>query len=217
MNYSKYSFVLLVGIVLIGYLAYQNYTLSTQNNNDVLKYNSLVTSYNKQISKYNSLYENYSYTLDQLNQSMVEYNSLLGNYTRTQIVYQYPSSNSSIAIWTQPFVVTIPARIANHSASWEQWELLDTFDNHIQLTTNQTVQVVLFSLNDFLNFYTSKPYVTVLNETGNQFSFDEHISQGCGVYVLVIFNNLSTAALLTPNITATYAPTPFSTGACADP
>ena len=55
------------------------------------------------------------------------------------------------------------------------------------------------------------------NKRGTQFSFDEHISQGFGVYVLVIFNYLSTAALLAPNITGTYAPTPFSTGACADP
>lgn len=224
MRLSKYAILFLAGIVIIGYLSYQNYTLSTQNNSEINSYNSLVTlynnltsNYNKEISKYNSLNSNYAYALSQLNKSIVEYNSLLGNYTRMRIVYQYPASNNSIAIWTYPFVATIPARVANRSPSWEEWELLDTFDSHIQLTANQTVQVVLFSLSDFLNFYAGKPYTTVLNETGDQFSFDEYISEGCGVYVLIIFNNLSTTALLTPNITATYAPTSFSTGTCADP
>lgn len=160
------------------------------------------------LARYNSLNNNYSYASNQLNQSNHEYNELLSNYTQTRIIYQNPSSNKSIGIW-YGYNVTVPA------GAGEEWQLLDTFVNHVDITSNQSVNFVIFSLNNFFYFFAGKPYVTFYNATGLKISYDVHITQGCANYVLVVFNHLNTTARLTPDVTATYAPTPFLTGDCA--
>jgi len=145
----------------------------------------------------------------ELNQSYIMYNKLIADYSKERIIYQYPSSNQSIVIWT------IPQTIPSHQRKY--WELLDTFVNHIALKTNATANVVVVDLGNYVNLSQGKTYFAVYNSTGTSFNYEMHLSQGCGGYVLVIFNRNEKLLLVTPNITATYAPTPFLTGNCSMP
>ncbi len=194
------ALIVLFVVLLASYLAYQNYLLSSEDDN----LRTTITS----------LQDSLSYVRSQLNQSNHEYNELLGNYTRTRIVYQNPSSNTSIVIWQGFNAILPPSNI--HNRRWIEWELLDTFVNHIHVSSNQTVEFVLFSLNNFLNFFANKSYVTFYDSNETTMSYDFHATQGCANYVLVIINNLNTTANLVPDITATYAPTPFLTGDCSN-
>jgi hypothetical protein len=160
-------------------------------------------------SRYSSLLSNYLSTQVALNQSYYAYNQLLKNYDTTRIVYVSPATNRSIPIWT------IQQQVKPRGLIY--WALLDTFINHIEIRANQTVQLVIVDLSNYANLVTGKAYVAVYNSTGTHFAFDQHFSQGCAVYVLVILNHSDSMVAIQPNVSATYAPTPFLTGQCVLP
>jgi len=171
------------------------------------QYDDLRVRYNTLSSEYNMLENRFLYVNSSLSNSQRMYDQLLRDYSRNQTAYQAPSANQSISIWTiqqniQPngFIV---------------WGLLDTFVNHIHLRTNQTAQFLVMSIRDYARFVYGMPYVAVYNSTGTEFSAEVRLTQGCACYVLVIVNGQSSATALFPNVTATYAPTPFLTGVCS--
>lgn len=169
---------------------------------------SLITANHSLETQVNSLKENNSYLSNQLNLSNREYNELLGNYTQSRSGFQYRYSNTSVGIWYDMNATILPSK-------WIEWELLDTFVNHIQVSSNQSIDFVIFSIDNFLNYSAHFPYVTFYNQTGQSMNYSVNITQGCAGYVLVMFNKLNTTAKIVPDITATYAPTPFLTGYCA--
>jgi hypothetical protein len=120
-----------------------------------------------------------------------------------------PAANRSIPIWTIPRQVKPRGLI--------HWALLNTFINHIGIRANQTVQLVIVDLSNHVNLVTGKAYVAVCNSTGTHFAFDKHFPQGRAAYVLVILNHSDSMVAIQPNVSATYAPTPFLTGQCALP
>ena len=191
------------------YEAYQNQLLTSN-------YSQLSSSNSQLVSTYNSLFEQYvniSSSFNPVNKSLQQYqymyNELLGNYSRTEIIYRSPATNQSVTIWTVHQTIAARGYIA--------WDVLDTFDNHIQVHTSAPTRFLLMTIFEFASFFYGKPYKAVLNSTGTEFSTDVHISQGCGVYVFVIINLESSPTIIYPNITATYAPTPFLTGVCSLP
>ena len=98
--------------------------------------------------------------------------------------------------------------------SYIVWQLLDTFDNHIEVRTDASARFLIMSIFDFVNFLNGTQYSAAYNSTGTQFTADVHLSQGCAVYVFVIVNLATSPNIVYPDITATYAPTPFLTGVC---
>ena len=141
-----------------------------------------------------------------LNQAIAEKEALLENYTRSQGSLNAPGMNQSVIVWTIPS--TVPGR------QWEAWELLDTFVNQIDIQTNATAIFQIMTLDQFASFYFHYTYFAFVNYTGIHFMRTESLTQGCGVYVLVIINPTFHPLFIDPNVTARYAPTPFLTGTC---
>ena len=195
--------VYVVLTVLALALASWSYYNSTANYNDLnSRYSALSSSLTQ--ANYANTYLRYD-----LNQSYAMYNHLLSNYSKTQLIHQGAASNQSVVIWT------IPQKVVPH---WRiEWELLDTFDNHISINTNVTASAVIVELDNYVNLVQNSHYVAVYNSTGTSFQYDMHLTQGCAAYALVIFNNTNGTMLITPDVTATYAPTPFLTGTCSLP
>ena len=197
------SFLLLVLLLLSeGYQYYQYQALVT-------RYSELDNRYDSLVSDFATLQNQFMYVNSALNRSQYMYNQLLAEYSRTQIIYRTPATNESIIIWI------LPQNIRPKGAA--RLGLLDTFVNHIRIHTNQTAQFLVMSIDDYVNFVNGKPYVAAFDSTSTYFSADVHLAQGCAGYVLVIVNLQSSTTAVYPNVTATYAPTPFLTGVCTLP
>lgn len=193
-------------IVMLLFAGYSIYELTQYNALDG-DYNSLNAKYNQATSTIANQSATIGYLRGELNVSSTVYNDLLRNYTRTNIVYRPPGSNASIAVWG--------VQVEIHPGRWEQWELLDTFVNHLQFSANQSVRLMVMDLNNYANFANKKAYVAVVNMTGTSFSFNAYFTEGCGVYVLILQNMANTTVSVQPNVTATYSWTPFATGSCS--
>jgi hypothetical protein len=189
-------------VVALGLATWVTYAYNT----DFSALNSSYSSLQSSLAEINSDNQHLRF---ELNQSYAMQSRLLSNYSRTQIIYRGPASNLSVAIWTIPQPVKANGLIA--------WELLDTFDNHITLTTNVTARVVIVDLADYVNLAKNLSYAAIYNSTGTTFQYDMRLTQGCAAYVLVVTNVSGGPMLINPNVTATYAPTPFLTGACSLP
>jgi hypothetical protein len=197
------AFLLLVLLLFFeGYQFYQYQGL-------VVRYDELDNRYNSLVSDLAALQSQFRYVNSSLNRSQYMYNQLLAEYSRTQIIYRAPATNESIVIWV------LPQNIRPRGAA--RLELLDTFVNHIRIHTNQTAQFLVMSIDDYVNFVNGKLYVPAFDSTGTNFSADVHLTQGCAGYVLVIVNLQNSTTVVYPNVTATYAPTPFLTGVCSLP
>ncbi len=194
--------LLILALSLASYEWYQSQFLESENT-------QLLSKNTQLLSAYNDLNQRYTSVNSSLAQSQEMYNELLSNYSRKNIIHQNPSTNESINIWGMQ--QTVPPNGSIY------WELLDTFDNHIQMSTNATARFFIMSLDNFVNFATAKPFTAIYNSTGTHFDEDVPISEGCGAYVLVILNLGSSPILLYPDVTATYAWTPFLTGVCSLP
>jgi hypothetical protein len=191
------SLIFLLLLIVVGY----NYSSL---NSD---YGDLKARYNSLSSDYNMLENRFQYVNYSLGNSQRMYDQLLRDYSRNQTAFQAPSTNQSIPVWTIQQNIQPNGFIA--------WGLLDTFVNHIHLRTNQTAQFLVMSIRDYARLVYGMPYVAVYNSTGTEFSAEVRLTQGCACYLLVIRNDLSSATALFPNVTATYAPTPFLTGVCS--
>ena len=196
---KRIGLLIIVLIMLLIIVSYQYVTLNSQ----YRELNSLYVQNQNNYNRYNQLQHAY-------NQSQYMYNQLLGDYSRTQIIYHSPATNNSIIIWTIPQTIS-------PTPHYIVWELLDSFDNHIRINTTQTVQFMVLSLGDYVNFTSGKLYVAAYNSTGTSFSRDIRFTQGCAGYVLVIVNLQTSTTVVYPNVTATYAPTRFLTGVCGLP
>ena len=199
----RVSTVFAVGFVAMtfvaAYSAIQTDSLSGMNQ-------ALSSSYSLLHSQYDSLGANYTYVSSSLNQSYYIYNQLLGNYSRSRIIFNPPSANASVAIWTLP--QTVPP------GGLKEWNLHDTFINHINIRTNSSSTFIVLDLNNFARYSVGRNYTAVITGTGTQFSYEAHLSQGCATYVLLIVNHSSSTMQITPYVTATYAPMPFLSGQC---
>lgn len=160
-----------------------------------------------QSSAYNSLYSSYSYRNGQLNQLQAEMENMLQTYDQRSYTFASPSDNVSLGIWGRQATV--------QPNSWTVWALLDTFVNHLSITSNATAEYVIVDLQNFVQLYQNKSYVSLVDYVGSNFTHTERLSQGCSGYLLVILNHSDHPILLTPNVTATYAPTSFLTGQCS--
>jgi hypothetical protein len=194
----------LITIILLG--GYSYYVI-WQYNSLVDQYDSLVQRYNQAGTTAQNLHNTITFLRGELNRSSIVYNYLLRNYTRTNIVYPSPGSNVSIPIWGLPFDL--------RPGGWEQWELLDTFVNHLRFTANNSVRIMVMDLNNYVNFRMGSTYAPVVNMTGTNFSFNAYFTEGCGVYVLIVQNISNSTVLVQPNVSAIYSWTPFATGSCS--
>ncbi|MDG6915749.1 MAG: hypothetical protein JRN58_05585 [Nitrososphaerota archaeon] len=201
--------ICIVALFFLGGTAVQAYYDQGNYNSLVYKYDSLQQA-NSVLSATSTLNRNEaSYLRAELNETYQEMQSMLSNYDRTSFVYQSPGQNISLPIWT--LNQTVPAN------STFAWDLLDTFDNHVSVSSNSTLSFYIMNVSDVANYLDSSPYGYVTEHTGNSFQYDLRLSQGCAVYVLLIVNHSAHPALLEPDVTGTYAPTPFLTGSCSLP
>jgi hypothetical protein len=175
----------------------------------VVKYSELGNRYKSLVSDLATLQSQLMFVNVSLNRSQYMYNRLLADYSRTQIIYRTPATNESITIWILPQNL--------HPKGSARLGLLDTFVNHVRIHTNQTVRFLVLSIDDYVNFVNGNRYVAAFDSTSTYFSADIHLTQGCAAYILVIVNLQSSATAVYPNVTATYAPTPFLTGVCSLP
>jgi len=173
---------------------------------------SLTSKINSLTSANSSLNNTLHFYAAGLNNSQAEYQNLLSNYSRTNTVYPNQALNQSIDIWS----VNQTIRAAtNGQPGLILWNLLDTFDNNIVLTTNSTVRVMILTVIDYANFRYGTPYTAFYDHTGTHFQVDTPISGGCGIYTLAIINNSNHTVLLTPRVSARYLHTPFLTASCS--
>lgn len=174
---------------------------------DQAQYNKLSGQYNALYSDYNAVRIANGYLNGSLNAVQQEMELLLQNYDHTSLVSRSPADNASVAVWTRD--QSVPAH------TWTAWALLDTFINNIDITSNSSARFMIMDLPTFVRFATNQTYVPFVTFTGTHFLQTERISQGCATYVLVINNDTPSPILLRPNVTATFAPTPFLTGQCS--
>ena len=193
---SYFIGMILVAIVAIALVAYDQY-----------EYDSLTTSYNSLNNRYGSLSTNYAYQGGQISQLQQEMENMLQTYDQRSYTFASPGDNVSLGIWG------LKATVPPHD--WTAWALLDTFVNHLDVQSNATVEYVIVDLQNFVQLYQNKPYITLVDYIGVNFTHTERLSQGCSGYLLVILNHSNNTVLLTPNVTATYAPTAFLTGQCS--
>ena len=165
------------------------------------------SAYNALQNQYNFLSSNFAFQRGQLNELQQEMNNVLMYYDQQRVIYQNPGENVSLSIWSRD--QTIPP------GQWISWDLLDTFVNRIQVSTNATAEYIIVDQGNFVRLAQNGAYVPVVDNTTTAFSYTAYVSQGCSGYVLVIYNHSSHPILLEPNVTATYAPTPFLTGECS--
>ncbi len=213
-------------IVLMGFSLYQavgNDSLTNQYNSLVANYTTVrgqyvsgVASYNKLVTAFNSLGVNESKDKTQigllnraLNVSNQAYQVLLGNYSKYRIIYQVAGANQSIPIWGVQQTVK-----PNDSISWN---LLDTFDNHITIDSNASLTYLILTQYTLADLLYHRPCLPVVSYTGTHFQTDAMLSEGCAAYVLFIWNRSTAPVVITPNVSATYAPTRSLTGVCSIP
>ena len=156
---------------------------------------------------YNTLYSRYSYQNTQVSQLQQQMENMMQSYDQKSFVYSPPTANTSMVIWTKQQTVTAGSSI--------EWDLLDTFVNRISITSNASAEYMIMDLPNYARFYQNAPYVPLVDNITSHFQATERLSQGCAVYVLVIVNHTSHPILLTPDVTATYAPSAFLTGQCS--
>lgn len=140
-------------------------------------------------------------------QALHEMEALMQNYDRLSYRFVNPGENTSISIWTRN--QTIPPR---GSISWN---LLDTFINHIDISTNSSVRFLIVDAPNFVRFSINSTFLPLDDYTGMHYVRTERLSQGCALYTIVIVNRSTHPVLIMPNVTATYAPTQFLTGWCS--
>ena len=167
------------------------------------------SSYNTLNSQYNSLSSNYSYQRGQISQLQQEMENMLQTYDQRSYTYASPSDNVSLGIWGLQATVK--------PNSWTAWALLDTFVNRLDIKSNASAQYVIVDLQNFVQLYQNKPFTALVDYAGTHFTWTERLSQGCSGYLLVILDHTNHPILLSPNVTATYAPTSFLTGQCTLP
>ena len=171
------------------------------------QYDDLQTKYNQAISTMNSQSNTISFLRSDLNNSAEIYHNLLGNYTKTNVMFASPLYNHSIGIWG------LTQSVGPHG--YIIWELLDTFDNHISISTNTTSNMMILGIFQFTSFVEGHPYSTIYNSTSTHYEYDVPVSEGCAGYVLVIRNLANHTMSVIPDVTATYEYTPFLTGYCS--
>ena len=175
-----------------------------------LYYSGLLQSqnseYNSLQSQYNTISSNYQFQRGQMTQLQQEMENMLQTYDQRSYTYATPGANVSLGIWG------LKATVQPHQ--WTAWALLDTFVNHLNVQSNATAEYVIVDLQNFVQLYQNKPFVSLVDFTGMNFTHTERLSQGCSGYLLVILNHSNNTILLTPDVTATYAPTAFLTGQC---
>ena len=165
------------------------------------------SAYRSLQGQYNFLSSNFAYQRGQLNELQQEMSNVLNYYDQQRVIYQSPGANVSLSIWSRDQIIP--------PGQWVSWDLLDTFVNHIQVSSNATAEYIIVDQGNFVGLVQNEAYVPVVDNTTTAFSYTAYVSQGCSGYVLVIYNHSSHPILLEPNVTATYAPTPFLTGECS--
>ena len=160
-----------------------------------------------QQASYNALNSKYTYQTTQVSQLQQQMENMMQSYDQKSFVYSPPTANTSVVIWTKQQTVSAGGSI--------EWDLLDTFVNHISIASNASAEYMIMDLPNYARFYHNAPYVPLVDNTTSHFQATERLSQGCAVYVLVIVNHTSHPILLSPDVTATYAPSAFLTGECS--
>jgi hypothetical protein len=188
--------VIIIGIVAVGQISYDWH----QSSNLAASYNSLMDHYNNLLGKTN-------YLNGSLSGLQKEMEQMLQTYDQKSYVYNPPTANTTVSIWGRQQTITPHGSI--------EWSLLDTFVNHIDISSNVTAIYVIVDPANFVQLYQNKTYTSLVEYTGTHFVRTERLSQGCSGYILVIIDRTSHPILLTPNVTATYAPTSFLTGTCS--
>lgn len=188
--------MLLIAVIAVGLLE-----------SDQIQYNSLMGKYDVQSTAIAKLNGEVAAVNSALNASLSEQQSLIADYTRTQGTLNAPGMNQTIVVWTIPRTLT--------ADNWTAWALLDTFVNNVDVAASGSVNFQIVTLGSFADFYYHHPYAPLWNYTGTHFAVTVRLTQGCGYYVLIVRNLANSSVVLTPNVTARYAPTPFVTGACS--
>jgi hypothetical protein len=207
-----------IGIAVVLFIGFSYYWY--QDDSVVNSYNSLSSNYNSLLSNYNTLNTRYSSLLGRnsyLNGSLTELQremeNMLQAYDQKSVVYTPASANTTVNIWG--------LRQTIGPKSWIEWALLDTFVNHLDISSNATATYVIVDPANFVQLYDNitlhqnTTFMPSVQYTGTHFTRTERLSQGCSGYMLVIINYSSHPVLLMPNVTATYAPTAFLTEQCS--
>ena len=100
--------------------------------------------------------------------------------------------------------------------------MLDTFSNHIQISVNTNISVGVMTIDQYaifkadLTFNKTTPYTMTSFYNGTNIDFYFNESEGCNEYMYIIYNNTGNLGpfTITPNITASYNPSPQLTGIC---
>jgi len=198
--------VLLVSgiIFLLGYYSVSSTVLNLQLQDTVM---SMSANHESLLADHRKLTVDFESIRVDLEKSHSMYEILLENYSKTRIIYRSPASEEPIPIWGIEQPIDPNSQLS--------WNLLDAFINHIEIQASDTVQLVIVDLNNYVKLRLGQPYDAFYNRNGTQFERNEHVSQGCGIYVLVLLNHSDSIIRITPNVTATYSPTPFLTGSCS--
>ena len=117
--------------------------------------------------------------------------------------------NPTLNIWTL-------SQSTSPSTYWFG-SMLDTFDNHIQFTTNMQATILVLTNVQYVKLASGQPYSVIEQFNGTNFNFWFNASEGCASYVYIIYAPYHQQAeylTITPDITAVYNPSGIVSQAC---
>jgi hypothetical protein len=112
-------------------------------------------------------------------------------------------------------VWNVPATIKPHSYLFSS--MFDTFKMQVQLDSNSSVYVYVFTPTEYVDFQENSANAQKWEArfSGNIIDFNWNLSTGCAGYVWVVYNPSLQTVLVKPYVTAVYDPAQNPTGVCA--
>jgi hypothetical protein len=123
--------------------------------------------------------------------------------------------------WQGP-QIPVWQRTATVKHGYLEYGMLDTFDNHIQAQADTNITIAIMTIEQYAIlradvFYgLNHPYNTTAFYNGTNINFWFNQSEGCSVYIYIIYRNDHTLRgfNVTMNATAIYNPAKNLTGVC---
>lgn len=116
------------------------------------------------------------------------------------------ASSSTIGIWRTSLGQTYPANTVAVGF------MMDTFDNHIVITSNKTISLQVLSIPEYEAYIRGENYTITTNYLSKNIDFWFNESEGCSGYIYLVQTNQSTRVF--PDVSAKYNPSSNATGIC---
>ncbi len=188
--------MLVITIALIAITAFSDYELHLES----IKYEELYAQYSALSKNYSNLKNQYESLQSQYNSLQNEYNNLENSYTNLQnqyatLQYLYNSLQNESNEFNEYQNALNSLGQLNGSVNLQSfdfkylWVVVPRgFDGIINISISATsaVNLYVFNLTNFMNFYSGQSYSYYLYDYGS--NLNDQVNVGPGLYIIVIYN-----------------------------